>query len=183
MGALKQTPAARERTPLPALRQTHGDASGYPKAMIRHRLNEALKTAVRARDQRSVSTLRLILAAIRDRDIAARGKGNTDGIDEDEILGLLQTMIRQRRESICLYEQGGRVDLVESEEAEIGIIEQFLPRQMDDAAMQAAIDGVIADVGASNLKDMGRTMAALRSRYPGRMDFAKASQWVKTCLR
>lgn len=151
--------------------------------MIRHRLNEALKAGVRGRDQRSVSTLRLILAAIRDRDIAARGKGNTEGIDDDEILGLLQTMIRQRKESITLYEQGGRVDLVESEEAEIGIIEQFLPQQMDEAAMRAAIDAVIAEVGATNIKDMGRTMAALRSRFPGRMDFAKASSLVKASLR
>ena len=151
--------------------------------MIRHRLNEALKAAGRGRDQRSVSTLRLILAAVRDRDIAARGKGNTEGIDEGEILGLLKTMIRQRKESITLYEQGGHVDLVESEETEIGIIEQFLPQQMDEPAMLAAIDGVIAEVGATNLKDMGRTMAALRSRYPGRMDFAKVSSLVKASLR
>lgn len=151
--------------------------------MIRHRLNEALKAAVRNRNQSAVSTLRLILAAIRDRDIAARGKGNTEGIGEDEILGLLQTMIRQRRESIALYEQGGRLDLVESEEREIALIDQFLPQQMDEPAMRQAIDQVMADIGAKNLKDMGRTMAELRRRYPGRMDFAKASFMLKAALQ
>ena len=150
--------------------------------MLRHQLNEALKDAQRARDSRAVSTLRLTLAAIRDRDIAARSKGNTDGISEDEILGLLQTMIRQRRDSIALYEQGGRLDLVEAEQEEIGIIERFLPRQMDDAETKAAIDRVIEEIGAGSLKDMGRTMAELRNRFPGRMDFAKASGRVKQML-
>ncbi|NBC34429.1 MAG: GatB/YqeY domain-containing protein [Alphaproteobacteria bacterium] len=151
--------------------------------MIRHRLNEALKAAIRSREERAISTLRLILAAIRDRDIAARGKGNTEGISDDEILGLLQTMIRQRKESIELYEQGGRVDLVEQERGEIALIEQFLPQQMDEAAMRRAIDAVIADLGAGSLKDMGRTMAELRRRYPGRMDFARASYLVKASLQ
>ena len=150
--------------------------------MIRNRLNEALKDAVRGKRQRDVSALRLILAAIRDRDIAARGKGNTDGISEDEIMGLLKTMIRQRRESIALYEQGGRVDLVESEEIEVGIIQQFLPQQLDDAETRNAVDTVVAEIGAAGLKDMGRTMAALRARYPGRMDFAKASGMVRAVL-
>lgn len=151
--------------------------------MIRQRLSEALKEAVRNRDQSAVSTLRLILAAIRDRDIAARGKGNTEGIQDSEILGLLQTMIRQRRESIALYEQGGRLDLVDSEEREIALIEQFLPQQMDEPAMRVAIDKVMADIGANSLKDMGRTMAELRRRYPGRMDFAKASFMLKAALQ
>ena len=150
--------------------------------MLRHQLNEALKESQRARDSRAVSTLRLTLAAIRDRDIAARAKGNTDGIAEDEILGLLQTMIRQRRESIALYEQGGRLDLVEAEQEEIGIIERFLPQQMDEAETKAAIDRVIEEIGAGSLKDMGRTMAELRHRFPGRMDFAKASGLVKQVL-
>ena len=150
--------------------------------MLRHQLNEALKESQRARDGRAVSTLRLALAAIRDRDIAARAKGNTDGIAEDEILGLLQTMIRQRRESIGLYEQGGRLDLVEAEQEEIGIIERFLPQQMDEGETKAAIDAVIAEIGAGSLKDMGRTMTELRTRFPGRMDFAKASGMVKAAL-
>lgn len=150
--------------------------------MLRQQLNGALKDAQRARDSRAISTLRLILAAIRDRDIAARAKGNTDGISEDEVMGLLRTMIRQRRESIGLYEQGGRLDLVETEQEEIDIIERFLPRQMTEQETRAAVDGVIAEIGAKSLKDMGRTMAELRSRFPGRMDFAKASGIVKQAL-
>jgi hypothetical protein len=150
--------------------------------MLRQQLNEALKDAQRARDGRAVSTLRLILAAIRDRDIAARAKGNTDGISEEEVMALLRTMIRQRRESIGLYEQGGRLDLVETEREEIDIIERFLPRQMTEQETRAAVDGVIDEIGAKSLKDMGRTMAELRSRFPGRMDFAKASGIVKQAL-
>jgi hypothetical protein len=150
--------------------------------MLRHQLNEALKEAQRARDGRAVSTLRLILAAIRDRDIAARAKGNTDGISEEEVMGLLRTMIRQRKESIGLYEQGGRLDLVESEQEEIDIIERFLPRQMTEQETRAAVDRVIGEIGASGLKDMGRTMAELRRRFAGRMDFAKASGIVKKAL-
>ena len=150
--------------------------------MIRQTLNEALKTALKAKEGPAVSTIRLIVAAIKDRDIAARDKGVTDGISDDEILNLLQTMVKQRRESITFYEQGGRLDLVESEQAEIEVLQRFLPRQLDDAETQGAIQAVIADIGASGLKDMGRTMAALRERYPGRMNFAKASGLVKQAL-
>ena len=150
--------------------------------MIRQTLNEALKTAIKAKEGSAISTIRLVLAAIKDRDIAARDKGVTDGIDDDEILNLLQTMVKQRRESITFYEQGGRLDLVESEQAEIEVLHRFLPRQLDDAETRAAIQAVIASIGASGLKDMGRTMAALRERYPGRMNFAKASGLVKQAL-
>ena len=150
--------------------------------MIRQTLNESLKTALKAKEGPAVSTIRLIVAAIKDRDIAARDKGVTDGISDDEILNLLQTMVKQRRESITFYEQGGRLDLVESEQAEIEVLQRFLPRQLDDAETQGAIQAVIADIGASGLKDMGRTMAALRERYPGRMNFAKASGLVKQAL-
>ena len=150
--------------------------------MIRQTLNEALKTALKAKEGPAVSTIRLIVAAIKDRDIAARDKGVTDGISDDEILNLLQTMVKQRRESITFYEQGGRLDLVESEQAEIEVLQRFLPRQLDDAETEGAIQAVIADIGASGLKDMGRTMAALRERYPGRMNFAKASGLVKQAL-
>ena len=149
---------------------------------MRTDLNTALKSAMRERDQVAVSTIRLVLAAIKDRDIAARERGVTDGIGDDEILSLLQTMVKQRNESISLYEQGGRVDLVESEQAEIDVIRRFLPTQMDDAETQAAVDAVIDDIGAAGLKDMGRTMQELRSRYVGRMDFAKASGLVKQAL-
>ena len=149
---------------------------------MRQRLNHALKEAMRARDQRAVSTLRLILAAIKDRDIAARSKGNTEGIPDAEVLSLLQTMVKQRRESIALYEQGGRLDLAEEESEEIDIINRFLPQQMDEAATRQAVERLIEEIGASGVKDMGRTMAELRSRYPGQMDFAKASQIVKRAL-
>jgi uncharacterized protein YqeY len=150
--------------------------------MIRHRLNEALKEALKAKRRRVVSTLRLILAALKDRDIAARMKGNTEGVPDEELLGLLQTMIRQRRESILLYEQGGRLDLAEAEAEEITVIENFLPEQMDDIAIREAIANTIVRIDATGLKDIGRTMAELRNTYPGRMDFAKASSLVKQAL-
>ncbi len=150
--------------------------------MIRPRLNEALTESIKAKEKRAVSTLRLILACLKDRDIAARGKGVTDGISDDEIMALLQTMIRQRHDSIALYEQGGRLDLAEGEREEVEIIRRFLPEQMDEGSIEQAVNSVIADVGAKGLKDMGRTMAELRSRYAGRMDFAKASGMVKSVL-
>ena len=150
--------------------------------MIRPRLNEALTEAIKAKEKRAVSTLRLILACLKDRDIAARGKGVTDGISDDEILSLLQTMIRQREDSVALYEQGGRLDLAEGEREEVAIIERFLPEQMDENSIEQAVRSVIADVGAKGLKDMGRTMAELRTRYAGRMDFTKASGLVKSSL-
>ena len=150
--------------------------------MFRTRLNEALKEAMRAKNPRAVSTLRLILAALKDRDIAARGRGVTDGIDEEEILSMLQTMIKQRREAISLYEQGGRLELAEQEREEIGIIETFLPKQFNDAEVREVVDKVIADIGAASIKDMGRTMAELRTRYAGQMDFGKASGFVKAAL-
>jgi len=150
--------------------------------MFRTRLNEALKEAMRAKKQRAVSTLRLILAALKDRDIAARGRGVTDGIQEDEILSMLQTMIKQRREAIALYEQGGRLELAEQEREEITIIEDFLPKQMSEDEVRDAVRTVIADIGAGGIKDMGRTMAELRTRYAGQMDFGKASGYVKEAL-
>ena len=150
--------------------------------MLRERLREELKLATLARDQHKLSTLRLILASLKDRDIAARGNGHTDGVSDDEILQLLTKMVKQRRESIRLYEQGGRIDLAGREAEEIAIIETFLPRQLDADEIAAAIAEVIADVGAKGLKDMGPTMAALKQRYAGRMDFAKAGQLVKQRL-
>ncbi|MGE0715138.1 MAG: GatB/YqeY domain-containing protein [Alphaproteobacteria bacterium] len=150
--------------------------------MLRARLSEALKEAMRAKDQVSVSTVRLALAALKDRDIAARGKGNTDGISEAEVLQMLQGMIKQRRESIDLYAKGGRQDLVDQETAEIAVIERFLPQQMDEAAMADTIAAVIAETGAAGIKDMGRVMAALRERFAGRMDFSRASAIIKQKL-
>lgn len=150
--------------------------------MLRTELNDSLKTAMRAKDTIAVATIRLILAALKDRDIAARGKGNTEGLTDDEILQLLSAMIKQRRESIALYEQGGRVDLAEQERGEIAVIERFLPRQLDDTEVTAAINSLISELGAGSLKDMGRVMQELRSRYAGQMDFGKASGVVRTAL-
>ncbi len=150
--------------------------------MLRENLNEALKGAMKAQNKRAVSTLRLILAAIKDRDIAARGQGNSEGISEDDILKVLQTMVRQRQESIKLYQQGGRQDLVDQETEETGIIQTFLPEQMDTAAIDAAVGEAVAETGAGGLKEMGRVMAWLRERYAGHMDFAAASRAAKQKL-
>lgn len=150
--------------------------------MLRTQLSDALKEAMKAKKERGVSTLRLILAALKDRDIAARSKGNYDGISEDEIRSMLQGMIKQRRESIALYEQGGRCELAQQEAEEITVIEGFLPKQMSDADIEAAARALIAEVGAQGIKDMGRTMAAIKQRYAGQMDFAKASGVVKQLL-
>ncbi len=150
--------------------------------MLRERLSDRLRSAMKGREKRAVSTVRLILTAVKDRDIAARGKGNADGISDHEILQVLQTMVRQRHESIALYEQGGRLELAEQEAEEITIIESFLPPRLDEAAMEEAIRSVVGEIGASSIKDMGRTMAILRERYAGQMDFAKASAVVKVQL-
>ena len=150
--------------------------------MLRERLGEELKAAMKAKEQHKVSTLRLILAALKDRDIAVRANGQPDGISDDELLELFTKMVRQRRESIKLYEEGGRIDLAGREAEEIKIIEAFLPRQLGDDEVAAAVAEVIAEVGAQGLKDMGPTMAALKQRYAGRMDFGKASALVKQRL-
>jgi len=150
--------------------------------MLRNAIPEALKTALKEQDQRAVSTVRLIMAALKDRDIAARSKGNTEGIDDDEILQMLQTMVKQRRDSIEMYEKGGRLELAEQEREEIAIIERFLPQQLGAAEVAAAVDRVIADVGAEGIKDMGKVMGALRENYAGQMDFGKASALVKEKL-
>jgi uncharacterized protein YqeY len=150
--------------------------------MLRSRLNEALKAAMKAKSERALATLRLILAALKDRDIAARTKGGGDMIGDDEILQMLQSMIKQRRESIALYEQGGRLELAQQEAEEIEVIQRFLPRQMSDEEVSAAVAATIQDLEATGLKDMGRVMTALRERFAGQMDFGKASQAVKTQL-
>ncbi|MBF0333599.1 MAG: GatB/YqeY domain-containing protein [Alphaproteobacteria bacterium] len=150
--------------------------------MLRTRLNDSLKAAMLARDARTVSTVRLILAALKDRDIAARGRGVTEGISDEDILQMLQSMVKQRRESIALYEQGGRLELAQQEAEEIDIIGRFMPRQLSAEEMEEAIAAVIAETGAGGLKDMGRTIALLRERYAGQMDFSKASAIVKRQL-
>jgi uncharacterized protein YqeY len=150
--------------------------------MLRQRLSEALKDAMRAKDAPTLSAVRLILARLKERDIEVRPKGNSEGIAEPEIQQMLQGMVKQRRESIELYEKGKRPDLAEKERGEIAIIERFLPQQMSEADMEAAIRATIAAIGASGIKDMGRTMAALREHYAGQLDAAKASQAVKRLL-
>ena len=150
--------------------------------MLRPQLNDALKTAMLSKDSRVVSTVRLILAALKDRDIAARSRGVMDGISDDEILQMLQSMIKQRRESISLYEQGGRLELAQQEQDEIAIIERFLPRQLNEAEMTEAVSAIIAELGAGGIKDMGRVMAALKERHAGTMDFTKASALTKKLL-
>ncbi len=150
--------------------------------MFRTQLSDALKDAMRAKEVLAVSTLRLILAALKDRDIAARGKGNSEGIGEDAILDLLQKMVRQRRESIELFEKGDRQDLADKEAEEIVIIQRFLPKQMDPDAVRGAVQEVIEELEAATIKDMGRVMAALNERYAGRMEFGKASALVKERL-
>ncbi len=150
--------------------------------MLRERLDTDLKTAMKAREQRAVSTIRLILTAIKDRDIAARGKGNADGISDQDIFQVLQTMVRQRREAIELYEQGGRLELAEQEADEIKIIEGFQPQQIDEDDIGGIVRGIIEEVGAGGIKDMGRVMGLLRERYAGQMDFGKASAVLKQQL-
>ena len=150
--------------------------------MLRTRIADALKTAMKDKDTKSTATLRLIMAALKDRDIAARSKGNKDGIGEDEVLGMLQSMIKQRRESISLYEQGGRMELAQQEAEEIAVIEDFLPEQMGEDEMTAVIDAIIKDTEAASLKDMGRVMAVLKEQHAGSMDFSKASALVKERL-
>jgi uncharacterized protein YqeY len=150
--------------------------------MLRDDINETLKFAMKAKNKRAVSTLRLIMAAVKDRDIAARGKGNSEGISDDEVMQVLQTMVRQRQESIKLYAEGGRQDLVDQETEETAIIRKFLPEQMDEAAVTAAVDAALSEAGAAGLKDMGRVMGVLRNHYAGRMDFGAASAMLKQRL-
>ena len=150
--------------------------------MFRTELSDALKDAMRAKQACAVSTLRLILAALKDRDIAARGKGNSEGISDEDILELLQKMVRQRRDSIELFEKGGRQDLADKEAEEIEVIKRFLPKQLDPDQVRSAVQEVIEELGAATIKDMGRVMAALKERYAGRMEFGKASALVKERL-
>ena len=150
--------------------------------MLRQQLKDALKSAMLGKDAPTVSTVRLILAALKDRDIAARSRNVMDGIGEDEILSMLQGMVKQRKESIVLYDKGGRADLSAKEAGEIAVIEKFLPAKLSDADTEAAVRDTIKAIGAQGIKDMGRTMTALKERYAGRMDFTRASAIVKQQL-
>jgi uncharacterized protein len=148
---------------------------------MRQRLSEALKEAMRAGDKRRISTVRLMSAALKDRDIEARGAGKGQATD-DEILSLFQKMIKQRQESADIYAKAGRADLEAQEREEIVIINSFLPAQMDEAEMRAAITAAIAETGAASMKEMGKVVGALKAKYAGRMDFGKASGLVKGLL-
>jgi len=149
--------------------------------VLRDDINTSLKDAMKTQDKRRLGTLRLVNAAIKDRDIEARGHGK-DPLSDDEVLSLLTKMIKQREESAKIYEEAGRADLSTQEREEITIIQVFLPQQMTETESQAAIAAVIKEIDAHGLKDMGRTMAALKERYTGSMDFGKASGTVKALL-
>jgi uncharacterized protein YqeY len=149
--------------------------------MLRDDINTALKNAMKAGDARRVSTLRLVNAAFKNADIEARGQGKGP-LGEDEMLALLQKMIKQRHESVELYDKGGRPELAQQEREEIAIIAGYLPKQMSEDEVNAAISAAIAETGAAGMKDMGKVIAALKGKFAGKMDFAKASGLVKGML-
>ena len=148
--------------------------------LLRDRLQTALKEAMKAKEADRLSTLRLINAAIKDREIAGRGEGAEVG--EADILAIMGKMVKQRQESARAYEEGGRLELAEKELAEIGVIQEFLPRQMDEAEIAAAVDAAVAETGAASIRDVGKVMAALKSRYTGQMDFGAVGALVKARL-
>ena len=149
--------------------------------MLRDDINTALKDAMKARDERRVSTLRLVNAAVKNADIEARGQGKGP-LTDDELPSLLQKMIKQRQESIELYEKGGRPELAAQERAEVDIISAYLPQQLSDIEAGSVISGIVHEINAQTMKDMGKVMAALKARYTGKMDFAKAGGLVKAQL-
>ncbi len=149
--------------------------------MLRDQINNSLKDAMKSGEKLKLSTLRLVNAAIKNADIEARGGGKPP-LDDAALLGLLQKMIKQRQESVELYEKGGRAELAAGERGEIEVIQGFLPKQMPDAEVDAAIKAAIAETGAASVKDMGKVIAVLRGKYAGQMDFGKASGLVKTAL-
>jgi uncharacterized protein YqeY len=149
--------------------------------VLRDEINEAVKTAMKAHDKLRLSTLRLVNAAIKNADIEARGAGK-EALADGDVLSLMQKLIKQRQESIELYDKGGRQELADQERAEIEVIKGFLPQQLSEAETKEAIAGVIRETGAAGMKDMGKVIGALKARYAGRMDFGKASALVKGML-
>lgn len=149
---------------------------------LRTKISEALKTAMKAKDGARLSTLRLINAAIKDRDIALRAEGQNDGASDADVLVILGKMVKQRQESARTYEEGGRLELAEREIAEIAVIEDFLPRQLSDAEIAAAISDTIEATSASSIRDMGKVIGALKSKYTGQMDFGWVGPMVKDRL-
>ena len=149
---------------------------------LREQITTGIKTAMREKDSARLSTLRLINAAVKDQDIAARGKGQTDGVSEADVLAILGKMVKQRQESARAYEEGGRLELAEKEREEIEIIEDYLPRQLSEDEVEAAISKAITDTGAGSIRDMGKVMGALKSKYTGQMDFGSVGPQVKARL-
>tara|TARA_X000001036_G_scaffold423981_1_gene448545 strand:+ start:682 stop:1137 length:456 start_codon:yes stop_codon:yes gene_type:complete len=149
---------------------------------MRNELNENLKKAIKAQDKPRISTLRLINAAIKDRDIAVRSEENTEGVSDQEILVILSNMVKQRKHSIIQYEEGGRIELAEREREEINIIEDFLPVQLTEDETHLEINKIITENADYNIRDIGKVMAELKKNFNGRMDFAKASSLVKALL-
>lgn len=149
--------------------------------MLRDRFTADMKEAMKAGDKGRLGAVRLIQAALKDKDIEARGNGK-EPLSDEEILALLQKMVKQRQESIAMYEQGGRTELAQQEKDEVTVISSYLPQQMDEAETKAAIEAAIAETGAASMKDMGKVVGVLRAKYAGRMDFAKASGLVKDML-
>ena len=152
------------------------------ESAVRERINDALKDAVKAQDKTRMSTLRLINAAIKDRDIASRTDGANGGVPDAEVMAILAKMIKQRDESAVTYEEAGRLELAQQEQDEIEVIKEFLPKQLTEAEMATVCEEVISELNAKGLKEMGRCMAALKERYAGQMDFGKASKVVKGLL-
>ena len=149
---------------------------------LRERVNAALKQAMKDKEAGRLSTLRLIMATIKDRDIAARGEGNDDGVDDGEVLAILGKMVKQRNESARPYEEASRLDLAERERGEIAVIEEFLPRQLNEDEVAAAVESAITETGADSIRDMGKVMGALKNQYTGRMDFGAVGPVVKARL-
>ncbi|MFT6606018.1 MAG: hypothetical protein ACJA2X_001194 [Halocynthiibacter sp.] len=149
---------------------------------LREKISDSLKVAMKAKDVDRLSTLRLINAAIKDRDIALRGEGDDTGVSEADVLGILGKMVKQRQESARAYEEGGRLELAEKELSEITVIEDYLPRQLSEEEAAAAVEAAIAEAGAESIRDMGRVMAALKAKYTGQMDFSAAGPMVKDKL-
>lgn len=149
---------------------------------LRDRVSAATKEAMKAKDADRLSTLRLVSAAIKDRDIAARAEGNDTGVDEAGVTAILSKMVKQRQESVRAYEDAGRLELAEKERSEIAVLEEFLPKQLSTDEVAAAVDAAIAAVGASSLRDMGPVMGVLKSKYTGQMDFGAVGPMVKERL-
>ncbi len=149
---------------------------------LRERIEASLKQAMRDRDSERLATLRLINAAMKDQEIAARGKGGETTLSDDDVLAILGKMTKQRHESVRAYEEGGRIDLAEREQAEAAIIAEFLPRQLTDAEVDAAIEQAVAETGATSIRDMGKLMGMLKAKYTGQMDFGAVGPRIKDRL-